>query len=108
MNKLNKNENILYQLETLASYEPADIDNPEFDVGYESESGAEGFATVCCIKLASQSLELIEQYKKAAASSLLALRHMESESRGHKHPFDPEKLVCYELLKQLKDKQHDF
>ncbi len=102
---LTKNENIVYQLETLASYEPEDLDNPEFEVAYESLDGSEPFATVCCVKLASQLLELIRQYKEAVASSLLALRHMEHESKGHKYPFDPEKLMCYALLKQLESKE---
>jgi len=57
---LTKNENIIYQLETLASYEPKDLDNPEFDVAYELLDGSEPFATVCCIELATRVLKLIK------------------------------------------------
>ena len=60
-NELNENENIIYQLETLATYEPADLDHPEFDVCYEDGNGNEGFATVCCIDLAQRVLELIKK-----------------------------------------------
>ena len=102
---LTKNENIIYQLETLASYEPADLDNPEFEVGYEDESGNEGFATVCCIDVATKALLLIEQLQRACDSSLLALRHMEHETMGHKNPFQANRLVCYELLVELENKQ---
>ncbi len=59
-NELTKNENIIYQLETLASYEPDDLDHPEF-VAYENDKGHEGFATVCCIDLAQRVLELIKE-----------------------------------------------
>ena len=65
-NELNEKENIIYQLETLASYEPSDLDHPEFEVGYEDGNGNEGFATVCCIDLAVKVLELIKQLDKQA------------------------------------------
>jgi hypothetical protein len=58
---LTKNENIIYQLETLASYEPDDLDNPEFEVAYELLDGSEPFATVCCIDLATRVLALIKE-----------------------------------------------
>jgi len=57
---LNKIQNLIYELETLASYEPEDLDNPEFEIAYENESGLEGFATVCCVDLAKRSLEMIK------------------------------------------------
>jgi len=63
-NELNKKENIIYQLETLASYEPSDLDHPEFEVAYEDGNGNEGFATVCCIDLAEKVLELIKELDK--------------------------------------------
>ena len=56
-----ESENIKYQLEALASYDPCDIDNPDFEAVYEDESGNEGFATICCIDLAKRSGELISQ-----------------------------------------------
>ena len=43
--------------------------------------------------------------EKACSSALLALRHMESETKGHKHPFKPDSLVCYVLLKELESKE---
>jgi len=60
-NELTKNENIIYQLETLASYEPDDLDYPEFEVGYEDSNGNEGFAAICCIDLAKRLLILIKE-----------------------------------------------
>jgi len=57
---MDENQNLKYQLDTLASYEPSDIDNPEFEVAYENESGCECFATVCCIDVAQRSLERIK------------------------------------------------
>jgi len=65
-NKLNENENIIYQLETLATYEPGDLDHPEFDVAYEDVNGNEGFATVCCIDLAQRVLELIKKLERVS------------------------------------------
>lgn len=62
---LTESENLKYQLESLASYEPSDIDNPEFEVGYEAEDGTEGFATVCCINVAKQALDRINNLETA-------------------------------------------
>ena len=39
--------------------------------------------------------------EKACMSTLVALRHMQHETKGHAHPFNPDGLVCYGLLKQL-------
>jgi hypothetical protein len=61
---MNKQENIKYQLWTLSTCEPDDIDNPEFEVAYDDEQGNEGFATVSCIDLAVDSLELIKTMEK--------------------------------------------
>tara|TARA_R110000787_G_C13255814_1_gene429911 strand:- start:157 stop:360 length:204 start_codon:yes stop_codon:yes gene_type:complete len=58
---MNHKENLIYQLETLASYEPADIDYPSFEVAYEMENGSESFASVCCIDLAEKLLVLIKK-----------------------------------------------
>lgn len=60
-NFLSKKEDLIYQLETLASYEPEDIDNPEFEVAYEDKNGNEGFASVCCVNLAERLLVLIKE-----------------------------------------------
>ena len=92
------------QLETLSTYEPVDLDYPEFEVSYENKDGSEVFATVCCVDLATNTLELINRLKAACESSITALEYMERESKGHKHSFDPNKLVCYKLLKELENK----
>jgi hypothetical protein len=63
---MTESENIKYQLEVLASYEPNDLDNPELEVAYENEAGNEGFLTVCCIDLAKRSIELIEKIEAQA------------------------------------------
>ena len=57
-------ENIIYQLETLASYEPDDLYDPEFEVMYEYTEIYEGFVTVCCVDLAKRTLDLIKRLKE--------------------------------------------
>ena len=64
---LTKSEDLKYQLESLASYEPSDIDNPEFEVGYEDNNGNEGFATVCCVDVAKRALERIKELEALSA-----------------------------------------
>jgi hypothetical protein len=54
-------ENLKYQLQTLSSYEPRDLDDPEFEVLYENSEGEEGFATVCCVDIGQRSLDRIEE-----------------------------------------------
>ncbi len=61
--EMSEDDNIIYQLETLASYEPSDLDEPEFDVAYEDTNGNEGMLTVCCIDLAGRVLKLICELK---------------------------------------------
>ncbi len=61
---LTKEEDLIYQLETLANYEPEDLDYPVFEVGYANELGSECFAEVCCVQLATEVLELIKQLKE--------------------------------------------
>lgn len=58
---LTESEDLKYQLETLASYEPDDLDNPEFDVGYETTDGREGYLTVCCLDVANRALVRINE-----------------------------------------------
>lgn len=58
---LTPEEDLKYQLETLSSYLPEDIDCPEFEVGYESEDGSDGFTSVCCIEIADRALERIKE-----------------------------------------------
>ena len=72
---LTKSENLKYQLDTLASYEPADLDNPEFDVCYEDGSGNEGFATVCCVDIARSSLERIKELEQQLGLMKISLDH---------------------------------
>ena len=56
--------NLKYKLETLASYDPADIDDPVFEVCYESDDGADGFIDVCCVRLAREALDRIEELEE--------------------------------------------
>ncbi len=72
---MDKNENLKYQLETLASYLPEDLDNPEFEVAYETESGCEGFNAVCCIDVAARSLERIKALEYQLDDMQICLRH---------------------------------
>ena len=58
---MDKSANLKYELQTLSSYEASDLDNPEFEVLYESIGGEEGFATVCCIDIGKRSLDRIEE-----------------------------------------------
>ncbi|HHZ70474.1 MAG TPA: hypothetical protein EYN67_10290 [Flavobacteriales bacterium] len=53
-------EQIKDQLATLSSYEPQDIDNPEFEVMYEDVDGFEHWSTVCCVDLAGEALRLVK------------------------------------------------
>ncbi|KZN58918.1 hypothetical protein N473_26235 [Pseudoalteromonas luteoviolacea CPMOR-1] len=62
---LTKNEDLKYQLESLASYEPNDIDNPQFEVVYEDANEREGFITVCCVDVAERAHKRIEELEKA-------------------------------------------
>ncbi len=64
MRKLTNNENVVYQLETLSTYEPTDIDHPEFEVAYEMPTGEEIFSSVCCVDLAKRSLKLIQELEE--------------------------------------------
>jgi len=58
-------DHLKYQLETLSTFEPSDLDYPEFEVGYESESGSEGFTSVCCVDLAERALDRIQKLEVA-------------------------------------------
>lgn len=65
---MNKSEVIKYELECLSTYEPKDIDHPEFEVAYEDQDGMEGFLTVCCVNLAKRALDLINKLEKEQES----------------------------------------
>jgi len=69
MEALTVSEDLKYQLETLSTYVPSDIDNPEFEVAYENESGNEGFATVCCVDIAKRALLRIKELEEAIENS---------------------------------------
>ena len=75
---LTKAEDLKYQLESLASYAPSDLDNPEFEVGYEDDKGNEGFASICCVDVAKRALERINeletQVKGVKIETLINLR----------------------------------
>tara|TARA_R110001606_G_scaffold282969_1_gene431550 strand:+ start:1443 stop:1691 length:249 start_codon:yes stop_codon:yes gene_type:complete len=79
---LDENCNLKYQLETLASYEPGDIDNPEFEVIYESDSGGSGCIDICCIELAQRSLARIVELENAISVALEYLEKPHHTNRG--------------------------
>jgi hypothetical protein len=56
---IGKNDEIKYQLETLATYEKQDIESCEIEVCYENSHGLEGFITVDVTELARIALERI-------------------------------------------------
>ena len=89
---LTKDENIIYQLETLASYEPDDLDNPEFDVAYELDGGEDTMATVCCIDMATRTLKLITELNKKIDDLEGALSYAcESNDIDDEHASNPTK-----------------
>ena len=57
---MNNSESIKYKLFTLSLCEPTDIGNPEFEISYEDPDGNEHWSEVCCVRLAEESLQLIE------------------------------------------------
>lgn len=57
--ELHYGDNVLWFLNELASFEPDDIDNNDFDVYGEHESGAEGTASVGIVELAADAVKLI-------------------------------------------------
>ena len=67
---MNKNKTLKYELETLASYTPEDLDYPVFEVGYEDDQGNEGFATTCCIDVAERSLSRIRELEGMLSKKL--------------------------------------
>lgn len=64
---LTKTEDLKYQLQTLTTYTPEDLDYPNFEVSYETTEGEEGFLTVCCINLATRTLSYIEELEAKLA-----------------------------------------
>lgn len=64
-------EDLLYKLETLASYDKEDLDYPEFDVVYEDQNGGEHWTTVCCIELAKQAEERIKSLEKQLQKAII-------------------------------------
>jgi len=76
---LTKPENLKYQLETLASYKPSDIDNPEFEVAYEDGLGNEGLATVCCVGVAKEALDRINALEEQRTNMMNILTELSQE-----------------------------
>ena len=58
---MTKEEILLYELQTLASYEPADLDYPTMEVAYENAAGHEGFIEVCLVDLGRRALANLEK-----------------------------------------------
>ncbi len=73
---MTKSEDLKYQLQTLASNEPNDIDYPEFEVAYEDESGNEGLATVCCIDVAERALDRINELERQAMVAKQVIKNL--------------------------------
>ena len=65
MRSLTKNEDLKYQLATLTSYEPNDLDYPEFEVFYSDLDDNEGSIEVCCIDVAERALDRIKALEQA-------------------------------------------
>ena len=85
------NEEIKYQLQHLASCNPSDIDNSEFDVEYEVD-GVEGFAQVCCVDVAKRALNRIEELEALTEKLKFEAQSIESKKDN-----------LIETLTQLKD-----
>ena len=58
---MTKDETLLYELETLASHDPEDLDYPEIEVFYEDSEGRECSETICVIKLAKKASNRIAE-----------------------------------------------
>ena len=54
-----KDDNLLYKLETLASYESSDIDDDDFEVMFMTEEGCDSSSTESIVDVAEKSVELI-------------------------------------------------
>ena len=94
---LTESENLKYQLESLASYEPSDLDNPEFDVGYEDNNSNECFATVCCIDVAKRALERINELEqKELTNDVLVMSNARRLIKAHKATSNAR--LCMELF----------
>lgn len=65
MRALTKDEDLKYQLETLASYEPKDLGCPEFEVFYSDFDDNEGSIEVCCVDVAERALDRIKALEQA-------------------------------------------
>lgn len=65
MRALTKDEDLKYQLATLTSYEPNDLDYPEFEVFYSDLDGNDGSVGVCCIDVAERALDRIKALEQA-------------------------------------------
>tara|TARA_R110000744_G_scaffold170264_1_gene288380 strand:- start:1882 stop:2175 length:294 start_codon:yes stop_codon:yes gene_type:complete len=97
---MNSTEHLKYQLETLASYEPSDLDYPEFDVAYEDENGFEGFHTVCCTEIAKRAVERIYKLESilAQVKPYLVAAESGSMSRNNSEALAGELLELTEKL----------
>ena len=92
--KMTTSEDLIYQLQTLASHEPEDLDNPEVEVAYENDAGAEGFLTVCCIDLAARVLVELEAKEQRIAELEGAIQAYEDNG------ITKNKFAMFDLLMQ--------
>ena len=56
-----KDDNLLYILEGLAAYEPVDIDDDDFEVGFMTTDGADSSSTESIVEVAAKAVELIKR-----------------------------------------------
>ena len=64
---LTKEQDLKYQLQTLAGYSQADLDNPEIEVVYEDCTGSEGELTVGLTELGQRAYNRIEELETRVA-----------------------------------------
>ena len=54
-------DNLLYKLESLAGYEPDEIDDDDFDLGFQTSEGCDSTSTESIVDIANQAVILIRQ-----------------------------------------------
>jgi len=72
---MKKNENLKYELESLSSYDPSDIDNSEFDVVYEDDLSQERRYTACCVDVATRAIARIKDLEYKLGEMEIHLSH---------------------------------
>ena len=68
-----KDDNLLYMVETLAGYEPSDIDDDDFEVVFQTTDGCDASSTQSVVDIAAQAVELIKRQDERIKKLELAL-----------------------------------